>query len=77
MEVSGKARKWLGLGIYQPYGTDTSVDKMEFVWLLLTPVPAATSYHQFQQSCLRDVGAGEAGVLLGLGYMCACWLLQN
>lgn len=32
---------------------------------------------RFEQNCLRDVGAGEAGGLLGLGYIYACWLLQN
>ena len=45
--------------------------------LLFTPVWLSPHIPRFEQNCLRDVGAGEAGGLLGLGYIYACWLLQN
>lgn len=79
MEISGKVRKRLRLGTDQLFGIDTSVAKWSLcdsnTWLLFTTVLAAPHITRFQQSCLRE--AGEAGVLLGLGNMYACWLLQN
>lgn len=69
MEVPGKARKWLGLGIDQLFERDTSEAKMEFVWLQhMAPVYSSSGCHLISPGFSRVVSEMWVQVKLE-----SCW----